>query len=88
MLWHWLQHSLCLAAVVAEKVATTRGQHAARTTSTSCGAVNKLPSDSFIMTAVDGDTFTLVIDRNTRKAQITPLNTMYGVEAAPSCADL
>ena len=48
------------------------------------GAVNKLPSDSFIMTAVDGDTFTLVIDRNTRKAQITPLNTMYGVEATPN----
>ncbi|RGE41349.1 hypothetical protein DZC30_18750 [Comamonas testosteroni] len=43
-------------------------------------SVTQLPKDTFIMTAVDGDTFRLVIDRESRTAQIIPLNTMYGVE--------
>ncbi|KGH23581.1 hypothetical protein [Comamonas thiooxydans] len=44
------------------------------------GPVSKLPKDSYIMTAVDGDTFSLVIDRQSQFAHIIPLNTMYGVE--------
>lgn len=44
------------------------------------GAIQRLPDDQFIMTALDGDTFSLKFNRNSGKATIHPLNTMYGVE--------
>lgn len=43
-------------------------------------SVTYLGKDTFIMTAVDGDTFSIVFDRNNRTASISPLNTLYGVE--------
>ncbi|MEQ6436237.1 hypothetical protein V8Z74_14580 [Comamonas sp. w2-DMI] len=43
------------------------------------GAVSNLGKDTFIMTAVDGDTFRIVFDRQHNIASISPLNTLFGV---------